>query len=453
LLDLTALTIAMFVAGGFGQALFYYYSKAFTPERRAVAVSSAFFGALLLGAMPALLGVAAAPYLSTALFRTAQYAGMLQLTLFTIALSFPAEIGFCCMQVMDRPRLYAGLALLRLCLGLGLNIFFLVGLHCGVLGLLWSNLALTIAAALFSTWFCLPALRFFLDFKLFLALIRFSWPLNLSSIAAVVLNYGDRFVLQRNVSMAEVGIYALAYKVGLVINFTYLTFNIAWKARMFVLVEEPGGSKVYVRMCTYLALLLTFATVAIAVLIRPAAHIGIGAAYQESVRLVPWIAVIYVIKGIGEYFRNAFQLQNKTGLDAQVAWFGTAVCVAGYLLLIPRFKLWGAVAATGISFAYMFVYGYRKAQQVRRFEFELRRLGIICLAAAITLLAYWLISPVNIFWQTLAGVLLTLSFPLLLLCLGFAEEDEKRFFAGIVVDRWPHCAAVLRLRSATLLKR
>ena len=451
LLDLTALTIATFVAGSFGQALCYSYTRE-PPNRRALTVSSAFCGALLLGSLPALLGFAGAPYVSTLLFNTPRYAGMVQLILWTIALSFPAEISFSAMRVMDKARLYSGLSLVQLFLGLGLNLTLLVGLRWGVLGLLWSNFTVSAASALYSTWFCFPYLRASFELKMFYQLFRYSLPLNLSSLAAIILNYGDRFVLQRNVPMSQLGIYSLAYKIGLMTNFLYLTFNIAWRARMFAIVDGANGAKVYVRMCTYLALALTFTTVVIALMVRPAVHIGVGAAYQDCVPLVPWIAGIYVIKCVGEYFRNTFQLEAKTHRDTQIAWIGSAVCAAGYLLLIPRFKLWGAVLATGISFAYMFFDSYRKAQRVRRFEFELRRLGLICLAAGVTLVAYWLISPVTILWQIVAGVLLAFSFPLLLLVLGFVEEDEKRLFASAVVRQWPGSAGLVRRAAAAFPK-
>ena len=41
------------------------------------------------------------------------------------------------------------------------------------------------------------------------------FPIGLGGVAMLVIHYGDRFFLQRSASLADVGIYSLAYKLGM----------------------------------------------------------------------------------------------------------------------------------------------------------------------------------------------------------------------------------------------
>ena len=64
--------------------------------------------------------------------------------------------------------------------------------------------------------------------------------------------------------------------------------------------------------------------------------------------------------------------------------------MAGYVLLIPRFKMWGAAAATLCAFSGVAVYSYWKAQRVKQYHYEMTRLSKIglsaCAASAVALI-------------------------------------------------------------------
>jgi O-antigen/teichoic acid export membrane protein len=128
---------------------------------------------------------------------------------------------------------------------------------------------------------------------------------------------------------------------------------------------------------------------------------------------------------VGDFFRNAFYLNKKTGKDAQITWFGTVVCVTAYLTLIPRFRLWGAIIATGISFGLMLGVSYWQAQRVQHFAFEIRRMVLIA-GSGVALIALFLqIEPVGMYSQLMLGISFILAYPMVLLLLGLVKPEEK----------------------------
>jgi O-antigen/teichoic acid export membrane protein len=153
--------------------------------------------------------------------------------------------------------------------------------------------------------------------------------------------------------------------------------------------------------------------------------------------LIPWIALAYVIRGVGSYLLNTFLLEKRSAEFARVTWIGTISCMAGYALLIPHFKLWGAVTATLIGFSIIFVVALWRTERLRSFHYEYGRWLKIVLAAAIVLVPFELLRPRSVWLQIASATAAAVLFPLILVVLGFPNEQERR----IVKRSWTTLAA------------
>jgi O-antigen/teichoic acid export membrane protein len=266
-------------------------------------------------------------------------------------------------------------------------------------------------------------------------MFRYAVPLGVSGIGFLILHYGDRFFLQRYVPLAEVGIYALAYKLGMMISYLQMPFDVYWSAQLFNLATGPKGGKVFVRVCTYEMLALAPVVMLLALFSEGLLRAVAGPKFSAAAQYVPWIAVAYLVRTVGSHFRGVFLLEKRTELDASIVWLGALVCLIAYAALVPRFTVWGAVAATGLAFGVMAVIGFRKAQQVRRYSYEFRRMAIIMIAAAIPVILFVLVQPAvpSLRYGLAAG--LACLYPLLLWVLGFLEDDEKMALRSWFLNR------------------
>jgi len=436
LLDLTSFLVAILIGTNFGQALFYYYAAAETPEQRGESVSTSYYGSLILAGVSIVFGVLLASSIGHLVFGSGAYTRFLRLVFATLAFSFPAEIGLTCLRTLQLPKAYSLISLGRLVFGILLNVVLLVRFHLGFVALLWGAFWVTAATAAYLTWFHRRWLKYPFRWTLFGRLLKYSWPLNVSGLATLALDLGDRYVLKGWVSLAELGIYGLAYKFGLVVSMTSLIFNQFWKPKMFSIVKEEGGEQSYVRVCTYYTLALTFVAVSLAILTRPLFRLAVGPSFFPAARLVPWIASIYVLRLLADFSRNAFFLNKRTGKEAQITWIAAGICIAGYFAFIPPFHLWGAILATGISFLAMLIISFWQAQKVQHFDFEYGRLLSIGACGAAVIGAYFLLEPRNVWLQLTLGAFLVLLFPGLLFLGGFFKQDERAAVAGIFSQAW-----------------
>jgi O-antigen/teichoic acid export membrane protein len=427
LLDLTSLLIAALIGSNFGHSLYYYYAEAKTEEGKAQCISAAYYGSLFLTALGVVVGLAARGRISTLVFGTERYADLFGLVFLTLAFSFPAEIGLSCLRALDRSRDFAIVSVARGILGTVLNVVLLTVAHAGLRGMLWSSLIVTGASAVYMAWYCRSWLRAQFNRPLIARLFLYAWPLGFSAVASLVLDLGDRYFLQRSVSLSDLGIYGLAYKFGMIVSLVSLVFNRYWKAQMFNVVQGPDGDRIYVKVCTYYVLILTVSAVGLGVVLPPVLKVIVGPAFASAAKYVGWIAIIYVFRGLGDYFRNVFFLSKKTGKDAVIMWAGALLCVAGYVVLIPWLKLWGAILATGISFVGMLVLSFVEAQRVRRFALDLGRLAWIVGSGVAVVAVFGLVQETHIVWQLLAGTGCVIAYVAVLLLFRVVyKEDEMR---------------------------
>jgi O-antigen/teichoic acid export membrane protein len=345
------------------------------------------------------------------------------------------------MRAANRPIAYVTASLLRLLLAITLNIVLLVaGLR--IYAVLWSSLAVTAFMAVymgvFSLWRVPVRTRF--SHALLAKFVRYSAPLGLSGLSMFVIHFGDRFFLQRYVSLGDIGIYSLAYKLGMLVSYVQTPFDVYWRSQMFSIVRGPEGEKIYVRVGTYLTLGLTFIVLLFALFARPALRLMVPPSFWPAAQYVPWIATAYVIRTVGAHFRCIFLLEGKTGRELHITSVGALSCVAAYAALIPPFGLWGAVAGTLIGFGAMFVIGLHQAQKVRRFPFEYRRIAIATLAALAVGVTFTLARPNNIWLHAALALIFAGIYPALLFMIRFPHRDEyhaARYLLDLLTARLP----------------
>jgi O-antigen/teichoic acid export membrane protein len=441
LLDLTISLVGILLGTRVGQALFYFYFAATAEEERKKCVSTAFLGALLLGASSALVLVPASAMLSRLVFGSTQYAPYFRLVCLSFAFSLPVEIGYSCMRMLGQSGVYARATLWNLAASVALNVLFLTYFQLGIRSMLVSAVLASAGLTAFMTWYTLHPIGIRLDFRLLMRFLKYSVPLSLGGVAVFFVHYGDRAFLKGYVSLSELGIYSLGYKIGMLITFLYTPFALHWNAQVAAIVRRPGSERNYVRTMTYLTAALTFAVVLLTLFVEPLLRLLVSSSFQSAASFVPWIAVAYLMRAVGAHLQGIFTAEGRPGLEAKVNIVGSVACVAAYALLIPRFRVWGAIAATVFGFFVILVYSFREAQRVHHFHFEYTRLLRIVLSAIGVVGVFYLARPVG-FWPQLGlAALLEVSYVLLLL-FGCFDRDDRH-----------SCTALLREASARMFSK
>ncbi len=431
LLDAARNIFSMLVAGRFAEALFYFYGRASSDKERRDCITTLFWGAMAVGVAGAASGVLLSPEFAALVFRDPAFRNYFRLMFAAFGLSFPIEAVLAVYRAEGRRRAYLAASIARVAVSIAMTYSFVVVFRARVDGLLWSSVASSAALAIPLAACHLASRQGAFSPALFRQMLAFSFPLGLSGIALLIIHSGDRFFLQRYTNLNDVGIYALAYKLGMLISYVQASFGTYWTANMYTALKAPGARSVFERMNTYQMLAVTYAGVGVVAFSSPFLHL---AARPQFAACLPYVALItgaYVIRAQGDYLRLSLWLDKRVGADALLNWSGALFCAAAYALLIPRWTLWGAAAATFLTFCFVLVTAFKIARRARGFGLEYSRLLMLAgWAIVLSGVAVWAQNaPVLITLPLAAGI--AVVYPLLLWCSGFCTPAERSALAGL----------------------
>lgn len=438
LLDQSFSLFAVLLGINYANSLAYHFFEHDSPAWRSQAVGTAMVGAGLMGAAATLVGVVLSTPFSYVVFGDAHYAPYFRLFAAATGLTFISEAGFAWLRVENRALLSSTIAILRIGVHATLAAFFLVVLQTKIVGILLSGILASFVAAsiLVAYWVRTTQLSF--DSILFVRMIRYSIPIAVGSIALFVIHAGDRFVLQRYTDLSVTGIYALGYKIGMIIALIHGSFFAYWTAQVFQIAKREDSIEVIGRTFTYMMLALTFAALSLIVTTPAVLRILATPAFEPAGTVVPLIIAAYLCRAVGDFFRVTFYIKNRPDLDAKCNWIGALVCLVGYFALIPRYGMIGAAVATLITFIVIAVIALSWARPLMTIRLESARLWKIGATLGVLVAGFFMLpassTATRILW---AGVFIP-AFPLTLWIIGFATPGEKttlNTLAGALLQR------------------
>ena len=149
-----------------------------------------------------------------------------------------------------------------------------------------------------------------------------------------------------------------------------------------------------------------------------------GSEFQAAAGLVPWIALAYFFYMASLFLDTPFYLAKRTGAKPILLGAAAALNVALYAALIPRWGVYGAAWATGLSFAFFAWLTWRVARRHLDVPYEWGRVAGM-LAVSVALVAAGLRLPLPPLGAGFAArAALAALAALAIWVLGFAPEER-----------------------------
>ncbi|MGI6656368.1 MAG: lipopolysaccharide biosynthesis protein [Desulfobulbus sp.] len=381
LLDLSVNVIGMFVGMGLTSAVArFYYEYKDEGERKRV-VGTALLTLIALAAGMVLICWPFSKLLAGSVLGDSALDYYVQLSLVTFALNAVLEIPLTYIRIRERSVLYSIVALSRLACGLSLNIYFIVVLELGILGILYSGLITSVIFSVFMLVWCIKEVGICFDRHLCTAMIFFGAPLILNSFGMFVINFGDRFLLKQTWSIESVGVYSLGYKIGMgLISFLIgQPFFMIWSVRRYGLVKEEGGMEKYGQIFLLYSLLLLSLCLLLTIFSREMIFLLAPPEYSRACYIVPLVAFGYFFREISDFFRGAFMIVNRTSLSGAIILVVMVYCVINYAIFIPMYGDIGAAFATISTFIFMAFIHWYYAQKIMPVNYRFDKVVYILL--------------------------------------------------------------------------
>ena len=224
-------------------------------------------------------------------------------------------------------------------------------------------------------------------------LLAYGLPLTAGGLASFFLGTADRWFLAGTVSAAELGQYALAAKLGLVMAFLTQPFDLWFYPRRIALYGTATGPGQVAKLSATGAA-VTLCAAALAALAGPLLiRWATPAAYHGAAGYVPWLCAALALQSLGSLFNIGCYLQ-RTGRQSLLVNGGAGlVALAAYAVLIPRCGVAGAVAATLLAQAARLVWFAWLSQRSAPLAYGFGRVALLGLACAAVAALPQLLAP------------------------------------------------------------
>lgn len=397
-------------------------------KNQVISTAIALVGALTLAGY-VLISSLAGP-ISAMVFKDGGHADQIALFATTLPLVAVTEIAFLYLRAERRPWTFVLFSSMRLALQLGLNIYFVVVREWHVDGVIYGAVISNILVAGLILAFTLRKTGFSVSLRKASELARFSWPLIVAALAVFYLTFGDRYLLQIHTDTAEVGIYSLGYRFGLLLLvFPWGPFASVWDAQRYVIAKRPGASGEFNLLFTLVSAALISCALCVGVFVEDVLRFMSDESFWRASDVAHIIIVAYVFQAWTHFTNLGILMSGKT---INIA-IGTAIgCVAMTLValpMIPRFAATGAAIAVLSGFVLRFLWIYYTAK--RYYDMNLRWTKVLKIAAlALVIYGVSLASPDEFGVSVLVHAVELIAFFVLVLVLPILGPDERDRILG-----------------------
>jgi O-antigen/teichoic acid export membrane protein len=433
ILDLSITLFGMFLNMGMTVAILRRYAAAESVEEKQKVISTAFLFVAVTGAVIFILGLWLVRPMSAHLLGPHVPSTYLLLSFSSFALLYMTSVPGTYLRALE----LSGTILIVQTLGtvfvLVLNVYFISVLRMGVLGILWSSVLMAAVQMLLLCGWVVWKVGIKFSTSHLHQMLTYGWPLTFSNLAVFALNFSDRFFLQHLRSLDVVGIYAVGYKFGFMMNFLLVApFAMMWQARMYNLYAQADHRRIFSRIFVLYSLVLMYSALVLSVLGPEIIRVMVGPKFSASQQVIPLVAFAYVFWGIGFYAQLGMYLTNKTNLIGIV---GTGAAVLNIVLnyfLILRYGMLGAAWATLLSFLAIAVANYLLSQRVLPLPLALSRVAAaLALCVGFALLPRWW-NPQSLGVALLEKGSILAVFPVLVCKAGILSHAEMGTVVSIL---------------------
>ncbi len=432
IVDLAMFMLATVIGLGLaGDALFYFYARLPDELSKKRAVQTIILAACGISITGFVVAQSFAPWFSHWLFRTGIYTPALRIAALSFLVTPPIDAFLCYVRAIEKTTAFMLFSLFRLAASIVLNVILLVVFKLGLYAILVSTFAVNALLCLGLGIYCLRALSGWAgaDWRILRRVISYSTPIGVSSGAMLLIHYGDRIFLSRYCTLAEIGVYALAYKLGMALSYLNLPFQMFWRSQVYSIVDDKDGDSVFVKVFLYFEFVFVLSAFGLALFSGLAVRLLSAHAFWGAAAFVPWLAFAYAARALEYQMQSALLVDAKTRKIMVSTLAGVTVCLTGYALAIPAFGVWGAVLATCLSFSTMLVITFILAQRQRQFDMPYLKLFALPVLAFGLFLLRPLFGSGDTLVQILISMVFCVSLPAAALAIPAFGEERRLFMA------------------------
>lgn len=294
---------------------------------------------------------------SELLFGTGEYA--LATALFGLnILTQPIEYsGMTFIRMQQRSILFLCISLTKMFVQIGLNIWLVVFLNLGVVGVILSGVIASTAFGIGLTTYTLYYNKPQFNKSIAWNMLKFSWPLWFAGIAGLYIASSNRLYLRIFGSLDEVGLLELGTRFASIIGLLIWTpFAQHWDTVSYKYYSENNASGIFQTAFLIVSTLLLITGLGLSIFSEPVIELMASEGFHGAAKTVPLLTLGFIFNSLIGFFYFSFMVTDNTKVFSYCHYFTAVVITVFYLLLIPAFHEIGAAGGQCLAYGISFVF-------------------------------------------------------------------------------------------------
>jgi O-antigen/teichoic acid export membrane protein len=434
----TSSVVSSILAMGLAHATLRFYFEYDDVRERGRVVTSCILTTVFYGVPLLFLLSRVDDTVARLVFGDVRYAHGLDILYALVMMELLRQIGLAYFRAREYSGLYVAVCFLQLVLQVACNVYTVGFRKMGVYGVLWGNLASVTAGSLFVLVVVVKECGLGYDRAKMKAILAYSYPFLLTAVLGMILQNMDRVILRAVFSLQAVGLYALATKFGSLVQELLLEpFARAFGAYRFKIMNEPDVRETLARIYLYLVCAGALMGLGVSLYASDVLRIMTAPDYWEAARLVPWIALAYLIYGGATYvFQTGLLYEKRTKVLVHITIVvGLANALLDFLLIPFIGALGAALALMGKNLVETLLTRYLSQRTYPIAYPNGKALQVVGLAAALVALSHALPS-LSVPLSIAAHTVLVAGLPVLLVVTGLVPRADVQQGWEVLSARW-----------------
>ncbi len=180
--------------------------------------------------------------------------------------------------------------------------------------------------------------------------LRFSLPILPGAFAAVAILSIDRIILERYVSVSQLGVYSVGVALAAPVMVIVRGFYLAIEPEIYESFKNEGYNTWVVKLKDNFLYIILFLGCMLIIFCREIVAIMVPEQFYESYTIIPFFVVSSIFRGAGILICTTLYALNKTAYQPIIVATALLVNIVGNLILIPYMGILGAAVSTTLSF-------------------------------------------------------------------------------------------------------
>lgn len=209
------------------------------------------------------------------------------------------------------------------------------------------------------------------------ALLKYGFPLMLSSGISVIFNALDKLALNRYCSISDVGVYASAMNIMAIFSVVKTSFTALWMPAAVEHYERNPDNRIFYQKGNAVISCIMIIMGAGVILCKDLIVLLLGSKYAGAATIIPFLMFEPIMYTISESTATGIVISKKSAYQVIVASGACILNLVGNVILTPRLGGQGAALSTAIAYMLFFVLRTRLANRVFSVEYHLKRFAVL----------------------------------------------------------------------------